>query len=57
MEAMKEKLSGVFAPSVAAGVTISPEVIKRVSSHPNVRGLKDSSKGNFERYRERICLE
>ncbi len=39
-------------PSVAAGVTISPEVIQRVSGHTNVIGLKDSSKGNFTRYIE-----
>jgi len=39
-------------PSVAAGVTISPEVIKRVSGHTNIIGLKDSSKGNFKRYIE-----
>lgn len=39
-------------PSVAAGVTISPEVIKRVSGHTNIIGLKDSSKGNFRRYIE-----
>ncbi len=31
-------------PSVAAGVTITPGVIKEVSSHPNVVGVKDSSK-------------
>lgn len=37
-------------PSVASGVTISPEVIKKVSVHPNVVGIKDSSKGNFKDY-------
>jgi len=31
-------------PSVAAGVTITPAVIKEVSKHPNVAGVKDSGK-------------
>ena len=31
-------------PSVAAGVTIGAEVVKAVSAHPNVSGIKDSSK-------------
>jgi 4-hydroxy-2-oxoglutarate aldolase len=39
-------------PSVAAGVTVSPEVVRRVSSHPNVVGMKDSSKGNYKGYLE-----
>lgn len=37
-------------PSVAAGVLVSEDVIKRVSEHPNVVGMKDSSKGNFKKY-------
>ena len=37
-------------PSVTGGVLVSPEVIERVSSHPNVAGMKDSSKGNYESY-------
>lgn len=37
-------------PSVAADVLISPEVVRRVSGHPNVAGMKDSSKGNFKDY-------
>ncbi len=37
-------------PSVASGVLISVEVIKRVSSHPNVIGMKDSSKNNYQDY-------
>lgn len=37
-------------PSVAAGVLVSTEVIKRVSEHQNVVGMKDSSKGNFKSY-------
>jgi 4-hydroxy-2-oxoglutarate aldolase len=39
-------------PSVTGGVLVSPEVIQRVSSHPNVVGMKDSSKGNFVSYLE-----
>jgi len=39
-------------PSVAAGVLVSDEVIRRVSGHPNVIGMKDSSKGNFKKYIE-----
>lgn len=39
-------------PSVAAGVSIGPEVIREVKGHPNVVGMKDSSKdtwkGNLE---------
>ena len=37
-------------PSVTGGVLVSPEVINRVSGHPNVVGMKDSSKGNYEDY-------
>jgi len=37
-------------PSVSAGVTASPNVIREISGHPNVVGMKDSSKGNFEQY-------
>lgn len=37
-------------PSVAADVLISPRVVERVSEHPNVVGMKDSSSGNFESY-------
>ncbi len=37
-------------PSVTGGVLVSPEVVKRVSEHPNVVGMKDSSKGNYESY-------
>lgn len=35
-------------PSVAAGVTIGLEVIKRVADHPNVVGIKDSSKTTYK---------
>lgn len=37
-------------PSVTGGVLVSPEVIAKVSKHPNVNGIKDSSKGNYEGY-------
>ena len=37
-------------PSVTGGVLVSPEVRNRVSGHPNVVGMKDSSKGNYEDY-------
>jgi len=35
-------------PSVAAGVCIGLEVIKRVADHPNVVGIKDSSKTTYK---------
>ena len=35
-------------PSVAAGVTISPLVIKEICRHNNVAGLKDSSKETWQ---------
>ena len=37
-------------PSVSAGVTASSNVIREISGHQNVVGMKDSSKGNFEQY-------
>jgi len=37
-------------PSVTGGVLVSPEVVTEISKHPNVGGMKDSSKGNFENY-------
>jgi 4-hydroxy-2-oxoglutarate aldolase len=37
-------------PSVTGGVWVSPDVIKRVARHPNVVGMKDSSRGNYESY-------
>jgi 4-hydroxy-2-oxoglutarate aldolase len=37
-------------PSVAAGVCVSPAVVERVSGHPNMAGMKDSSKGNYPSY-------
>ncbi len=37
-------------PSVTNGVSISPMVVSRVSGHPNVVGMKDSSRGNYKSY-------
>ncbi|MFW6280566.1 MAG: dihydrodipicolinate synthase family protein [Halanaerobium sp.] len=37
-------------PSVAADIMITSKVVKEVASHPNVIGMKDSSKGNYEEY-------
>ncbi len=34
-------------PSVAAGVTIGLDLLRRVSGHPNVIGIKDSSKETY----------
>ena len=34
-------------PSVAAGVTIRLEVLQRVAGHPNIVGIKDSSKETY----------
>ncbi|RKX76273.1 MAG: dihydrodipicolinate synthase family protein [Spirochaetes bacterium] len=34
-------------PSVAAGVNITIEVLRRVTSHPNVVGIKDSNKNYY----------
>jgi len=34
-------------PSVAAGVTIRLEVLERVATHPNIVGIKDSSKETY----------
>ena len=37
-------------PSVAAGLLISKGVVKAVSDHLNVIGMKDSSRGNYKDY-------
>jgi len=37
-------------PKFAAGVTISPEVVKTLSAHPNIMGMKDTSSGNISKY-------
>ncbi len=39
-------------PKFAAGVTLSPEVVRELSKHPNVAGMKDTSTGNIEKYLE-----
>ena len=38
------------APQFAAGTTLSVDLIKRLSEHPNIVGVKDSSTGNIENY-------
>jgi 4-hydroxy-2-oxoglutarate aldolase len=35
-------------PAVAAGVTITHNVLRRVKDHPNVMGIKDSSKDTYK---------
>ncbi len=37
-------------PSVANGLCLSTKVIARVSEHPNIFGIKDTSKGNYDSY-------
>lgn len=37
-------------PKFTAGVTISPEVVKTLSEHPNIVGMKDTSSGNITKY-------
>lgn len=39
-------------PKFAANVTISPEVVRVLSSHPNIAGMKDTSSGKIEKYLE-----
>lgn len=38
------------APQFAGGVNVSVDVIKEVSKHPNIVGMKDSSTGNIDKY-------
>jgi 4-hydroxy-2-oxoglutarate aldolase len=38
------------APQFSGGLTISVDVIKQVSKHPNIVGMKDSSSGNIDNY-------
>lgn len=38
------------APQFSAGVVISLNVIKEISKHPNIVGMKDSSTGNIDNY-------
>jgi len=37
-------------PKFAANVTLSLEVVKELSTHPNIAGMKDTSSGNIEKY-------
>jgi 4-hydroxy-2-oxoglutarate aldolase len=37
-------------PKFASGVTISPEVVRILSAHPNILGMKDTSSGNIGKY-------
>ncbi|HSV30431.1 MAG TPA: dihydrodipicolinate synthase family protein [Atribacteraceae bacterium] len=37
-------------PAMANNVTLSSALISRVSRHPNIFGLKDTSKGNYDAY-------
>lgn len=37
-------------PKFAANVTLSLEVVKVLSTHPNIVGMKDTSSGNIEKY-------
>ncbi|BER92556.1 dihydrodipicolinate synthase family protein [Atrimonas thermophila] len=37
-------------PSVANGLCLSTKVITKVSEHPNIFGVKDTSKGNYDSY-------
>ena len=38
------------APQFSGGVVLSADLIKEVSKHPNIVGMKDSSTGNIENY-------
>jgi 4-hydroxy-2-oxoglutarate aldolase len=38
------------------GMDLSPKVIARISRHPNIRGMKDTSPGNMTRYLD-VCGE
>jgi len=38
------------APQFCAGTTLSVKLVKEISSHPNIVGIKDSSTGNIEKY-------
>ncbi len=37
-------------PAVANNLCLSPALVKRLSEHPNIFGLKDTSKGNYDAY-------
>ena len=38
------------APQFCAGTTLSVKLVKEISNHPNIVGIKDSSTGNIENY-------
>lgn len=38
------------APQFSGGLVVSVDVIKQVSKHPNIVGMKDSSSGNIDKY-------
>lgn len=38
------------APQFCGGIVLSAQLLARLSRHPNILGLKDSSKGNIETY-------
>jgi 4-hydroxy-2-oxoglutarate aldolase len=38
------------APQFSAGIILSVNVIKEISKHPNIVGMKDSSTGNIDNY-------
>jgi len=38
------------APQFSAGIVISVNVVRQISKHPNIVGMKDSSTGNIDNY-------
>jgi 4-hydroxy-2-oxoglutarate aldolase len=38
------------APQFSAGIVLSVNVVKEISKHPNIVGMKDSSSGNIDNY-------
>jgi 4-hydroxy-2-oxoglutarate aldolase len=42
------------APGFAAGVIISPELVARLALHPNIVGMKDTSKADISTYTEAV---
>lgn len=49
-EAIDKPLLLYNNPSVANGLCLSNKTVTRVSEHPNIFGVKDSSKGNYDSY-------
>lgn len=37
-------------PKFAAGISLSEDVVAKLAKHPNIIGMKDTSKGNIEKY-------